>query len=77
MLLTFFMVQWDQGSAGDWSEEVKKNLTDFGIPKDLQFIKSKSKLVFNKLVKSKAREYELNRLVKLKNSKNVSKMYQK
>ena len=65
------MVQWDQGSAGDWSEEIKKNLTD------LKFIRSKPKLVFNKLVKSKAREYELNRLVKLKNSKNVSKMYQK
>ena len=53
---------------------MKKNLTDFGIPKDLKFIRSKSKLVFNKLVKTKAREYELHRLVKLKNSRNISKM---
>ena len=74
MLLKIFMVQWEQGSAGDWSEEVKKNLTDFGIPKDLNFIRSKSKLVFNKMVKTKAREYELQRLVKLKNTRNISKM---
>ena len=52
MLLRFFMVQWEQGRAGDWSEEVKKDLTDFGIPKDLHFIRTKSKLVFNKLVKN-------------------------
>ena len=68
------MVQWEQGRAGDWSEEVKKDLTDFGIPQDLQFIRSKSKLVFNKLVKNKARQFELNRLVELKNSRNSSKM---
>ena len=74
MLLKFFMVQWEQGRAGDWSEEVKKDLTDFGIPQDLQFIRSKSKLVFNKLVKNKARQFELNRLVELKNSRNSSKM---
>ena len=49
-------------------------LTDFGIPKDLNFIRSKSKLVFNKMLKTKAREYELQRLVELKNTRNISKM---
>ena len=49
--------------------EVRKNLTDFGIPQDLQYLKTKSKLGFKNLVKKKAREFEFKRLLNIKSSK--------
>ena len=57
MLANFFRVQWNYPSPGDWTEQVKVDLNDFGMEIDFEFIKSKSTEVFHKLVKRKAYEY--------------------
>ena len=66
MLFKFFHTQWQTEVKGDWTIEVKKNLKEFGIPQNFEFIRSKSKESFHNLVKKQAREYEFNRLLKIK-----------
>ena len=47
MLQQFFMTQWKYPTnKKDWTEMVKLDLLDFGIPANLDFINSKSKLSF-------------------------------
>ena len=65
MLYRFFITQHNFPSKGDWSEIVKKDLEDFDINNSFDFIKSKSKGVFKKLVKQKSREYALKKLKNL------------
>ena len=54
MLNSFFITQWNNPTRGDWTEEVKSDLEDFGIPCSFEWIKSKSQLSFKSLVKTKA-----------------------
>ena len=44
---------------GDWTEQVKEDLSDFEIPCSFDYIERKSKETFNKIVKIKAKEYAL------------------
>ena len=53
-------------STGDWTEQVKIDLADFHILPNLNEIKKKSKNCFKKMVKIKAKEYELSTLLKRK-----------
>ena len=64
MLSQFFRVQWNDPSVGDWTETVQINLEEFGIPSNLEVIKSKSRESFKRLVKCKAQEYALMELRK-------------
>ena len=57
MLSTFFSTQWNNPSRGDWSEQIKVDLNDFGIDCNFEEIKSKSKDSFKQLVKVRAREF--------------------
>ena len=57
MLSKFFQVQWKYPTRGDWVEDVRKDLKDFGIDESLEFIKSKSEYSFKNMVKKKAHEY--------------------
>ena len=41
MLAKFFQVQWKYPTRGDWVEDVRQDLKDFGINKSLDVIKSK------------------------------------
>ena len=59
MLHKFFVKQWFDPCRGDWTEKVKEDLEKFGIPCDWEFLKSKSKEAFKKLVKVKAHEHAL------------------
>ena len=45
--------------VGDWTEQVKEDLVDFGIDLDLEQIRLKSFFSFKKLVQNKAKEYAL------------------
>ena len=72
MVYSFFITQWYNPTRGDWTEQVKKDLVDFDLPIDFDFIQSKSKEAFKKMVKSKAKEYALNKL--LNNKSKHSKM---
>ena len=56
-------------SFSDWTVQIKSDLDDFGIPLDLEFIKSKSVFSFKRLVKVKAHEYELGERNSMKGSK--------
>ena len=68
MLYSFFITQWNSPSKGDWTEIVKKDLEDFSIPCSFEYIRSKSKDAFKKLVKVKAREFALRKLRKKQES---------
>ena len=72
MLYSFFITQWYNPTRGDWTEQVKKDLVDFDLPIDFDFIQSKSKEAFKKVVKVKAKEYALRKL--LNNKSKHSKM---
>ena len=63
MLFSFFITQWHNPTQGDWTEQVKVDLKDFGISENFDFITSKSKQAFKRLVKTKANEYALNKLL--------------
>ena len=53
MLTKFFNVQLKYPSPGDWTEQVKVDLADFGIEMDLDTIRSKSIYSFKNIVKRK------------------------
>ena len=58
MLYRFFMTQWNNEVYVDWTKKVKTNLEEFGIPCDLDHIRSMTEK-FESLVKIKANEYAL------------------
>jgi hypothetical protein len=60
MLYNFFITQWYNPSPGDWTEQVKEDLTDFQISLSFEQIKKKSKESFKNMVKTRAKEYSLN-----------------
>ena len=62
MLFSFFITQWYNPTKGDWTEIVKKDLEDFGIPCDFDDIKRKSNDAFKRIVNVKAKEYALRTL---------------
>ena len=76
MLYNVFITQWNYPSKGDWTEQVKIDLEDLNIPCSFNFIKSKSKESFKKLVKIKTQEMTLTHLksLQLKHSK-LSKLH--
>ena len=63
MLYSFFTTQWHNPSKGDWTEQVRKDLEEFGIPCNFEHIRSKSKETFKKIVKVKAKELALQKLI--------------
>ena len=56
MLNKFFIAQWKYPCKDDWTELVKKDLADFQIPEELDYLKSISVYSFKTLVKKKAKE---------------------
>ena len=72
MLSSFFKTQWYNPSRGDWTELVRKDLEDFDIPCQFDFIKSKSKDAFKRMVKVRAKDFAL-RMLRTKQEKH-SKM---
>ena len=59
MLHKFFITQWKYGKSGDWTEQVRMDLQDFGLCPNLDSIKSTSKHAFKRMVKCKAKKYAL------------------
>ena len=62
MLYKFFMAQWEDPTKQDWTELVKKDLSDLKIKLSLEEIESKSKITFKNLVKVRIQEYALDSL---------------
>ena len=78
MLHKFFIAQWERPSKlNEWTTQVKSDLIDFNIPAELSLLKSKSSNAFKELVKLKAKDYELQRLLKSKKSKMENLHYSK
>ena len=67
MLSQFFQAQWKHSSPGDWCEQVKLDLLQFGMDKSLDKIVSQSKNAFKTLVKRKALEYAFFSFLEKKN----------
>ena len=74
MLARFFYCQWLDSKQHDWTEQVRTDLEDFCLPESLDLIQNKSEYNRKKLVKKQAKEYELRRLIQIKDTKNASKM---
>ena len=62
MMYTFFITQWLNPTKGDWVLQVREDLDDLEIPCNFEFIKSKSKLAFKKMVNAKVKIYALKAL---------------
>ena len=60
MLSKFFHAQFRFPAKDDWSEQVRLDLKDLNIPENLEWIRSKSKDSFRRLVKKRAKDYALN-----------------
>ena len=71
MLYNVFITQWNNPCKGDWTEQVKTDLEDLNIPCSFNYIESKSKESFRRLVKTKTEEMTLTHLktLQLKHSK--------
>jgi hypothetical protein len=72
MLSNFFHTQWKYPSAkNEWTEQVKKDLIEFGIKEDIEWMKTKSKSSFKAIVKKKTNEFAAHtlKLVKETHSK--------
>ena len=74
MLAKFFYCQWLDSNQHDWTMQIGKDLEDFCLPEDLDPILCKSEYSWGKLVKKWAKEFELKKLIEIKNTKNKSKM---
>ena len=59
MLSKIFTKQWKH----EWTEQVKVDLEELGIPGDLNWIKSKSKLTFKNLIKKQIKELAFMKLM--------------
>ena len=66
MLYNFFLAQWKYPTTNDWTEQVRKDMDDFGFGNSLALIESKSKHSFKKLIKSKAKEFAFFSLIEKK-----------
>ena len=56
MLKRFFLTQWKYPTCGDWTEQVRLDLDEFGLPNDLEKIEAYSSYSFKNLIKKKTRE---------------------
>ena len=71
MLCKTFWTQWHHPVRGDWVLPVKEDLEIFEIPSNLTWIKSKSKLSFKSIVRSKAKELGLTLLLNMKEKQHI------
>ena len=62
MLYKFFITQWFNPTKGDWSLQVKEDLKLLEIPCTFDFIKSKSKETFKRIVKKQVKIFALKML---------------
>ena len=77
MVYSFFITQWYKPCKGNWTKQVKEDLTDFRIPPTLEYVEGKSKYYFKNLVKQRAKQFTLEILLekKEKHSKMVNLNY--
>ena len=74
MLAKFFYAQWSHSSKLDWTEQLKVDLFDFDLPRDLETLEKQSVNSFKNLIKKKAKEYEYRCLMRMKTEKSKVKM---
>ena len=74
MLSRFFKCQWDHPNMNDWTIQVKKDLIDFKLSENLEKVKEKSSLSWKNLIRKRAKEFELDKLIIYKEAKNTSKL---
>jgi hypothetical protein len=66
MIYKFFLAQYKYPVKDDWTLQVVKDLKDFGIPEHFNYIRSKTKSAFTRVLKIKTKEYTLDHLLNLK-----------
>ena len=71
----FFKCQWDHPSTQDWTEQVRTDLMDLGLPVSLDFVTSQSENTWKELVKTKVKSYEFSKLMESRKSKTINLNY--
>ena len=71
----FFKCQWDNPSPNDWTEQVRADLVEVGLPVSLEFVTSISEKAFKQLVKKKIKAREFSSLMQERKSKTRNLMY--
>ena len=74
MLSRVFYCQWMDKKEHDWTEQVRADLEDFRLPVDLAYIEKKSVFSWKNTVKKRAKEYEFDKMIEKKETKNQSKL---
>ena len=69
MLYKCFITQWKYPAIrNEWTEQVKIDLEDFGLPVDLEFLAGKSVNAFKLDIKRRAKEYAFFAFLEAKDS---------
>ena len=74
MICWLNFAQWSHSSKLDWTEQLKVDLFDFDLPRDLETLEKQSVNSFKNLIKKKAKEYEYRCLMRMKTEKSKVKM---
>ena len=69
-LYQFFITQWLNPNRGDWTETVKETMEEYNISIDFEYLKSKSKDSFKKMVKEQENKNAM-RILKEKQAKHT------
>ena len=69
MLSKFFHAQLKFEAKNDWTVQVRRDFDDFSLSMESNYLKTKSKESFKVIVKTRALDYELNRLNNRKGTK--------
>ena len=71
----FFKCQWDNPSPNDWTEQVRADLAEVGLPVSLEFLTSNSEKVSKQLVKKRIKSLEFYSLMQERKSKTRNLTY--
>jgi hypothetical protein len=74
MLSRFFHCQWLESNQHDWTNQVRIDLEELDLPVDLEEIEKKSIFSWKNLIKKRAKEFELRKLLNNKATKGKSNM---
>ena len=69
MLSRFFHCQWLESNQHDWTNQVRIDLEELDLTVDLEEIEKKSIFSWKNLIKKKAKEFELRKLLNMNESK--------
>ena len=66
IMYSFLRIQMLFPDKGDWILQVKQDIEDFNLPKDLNYYENISKEKFKRIIKNKSKSFAFNKFMKMK-----------